>query len=67
MTMSDIKVNHDRSAFQLFDGDVRVWIEQRAIHMIAHDPKYHNPVELTEVMARELAAVLLEMADRLDD
>ena len=67
MTMSDIKVNHDRSSFKLFNGDVRVWFEQEAIHMIAHDPKYHNPVELTESMARELAAVLLEMAAQLDD
>jgi hypothetical protein len=61
------KVNDDRSAFQLFDGEVRVWIEQEQIHMIAHDPKYHDPVELTPTMARRLAAVLLEMADRTDD
>jgi hypothetical protein len=61
------KINDDRSIFQLFDGEVRVWIEQEAIHMIAHDPKYHDPVELTSTMARRLAAVLLEMADRLHD
>lgn len=67
MTMGDNKVNHDRSAFQLFDGGVRVWVEQEEIHMIAHDPQYHDPVELTPTMARQLAAVLLEMADRLDD
>jgi hypothetical protein len=65
--MSNIKVNHNRSAFELFDGDVRVWIEQEAIHMKAVDPKSGDPVELTETMARELAAVLLEMAARLDD
>jgi hypothetical protein len=35
--------------------------------MIVHDPKYRDPVELTPTMARQLAAVLLEMADRTDD
>jgi hypothetical protein len=65
--MSDIKANHDRSAFELFDGDVCVWIEQEAIHMKAHDRRSRDPVELTETMARELAAVLLELAARLDD
>jgi hypothetical protein len=65
--MGDKEVNHDRSAFQLVDGDVRVWIEQEAIHMIAHDPQYHDPVELTSTMARQLAAVLLDGADRLHD
>jgi hypothetical protein len=67
MTMGDIGVNHDRSASQLFDGEVRVWVEQEEIHMIAHDPQHHDPVELTPSMARQLASVLLEMADRLDD
>jgi len=52
---------------RIVDGDVRRWIEQEAVHMVAHDPKYHDPVELTESMARELAAVLLELAARLDD
>lgn len=65
--MGNDEVNHDRSIFQLFDGDVRVWIEQEEIYMIAHDPKYHDPVELTPKMARQLAAVLLELADRTDD
>jgi hypothetical protein len=61
------KVKHDRSDFELFNGDVRVWIEQEAIHMVARDPRSHDPVELTEAMARRLAAVLLELAARLDD
>jgi hypothetical protein len=65
--MGNIKANHDRSAFELFGGDVRVWIEQEAIHMKAVDRRSRDPVELTEAMARELAAVLLEMAARLDD
>ncbi len=59
------KASHNRSAFELLDGDVRVWIEQEAIHIIAVDRR--DPVELTEVMARELAAALLEMAAQLDD
>jgi hypothetical protein len=67
MTMSDIRVNYDRSAFELFGGDVRVWIEQEEIHMKAVDRGSRDPVELTPTMARELAAVLLELADRTDD
>jgi hypothetical protein len=68
MTMSNIKANHDRSDFELFDGDARVWIEQEEIHMIARDHlSKTDPIELTPRMARELASVLLELADRTDD
>jgi hypothetical protein len=58
------KVSRNRDSFELLDGDVRVWIEQEAIHMIAIDRT--DPVELTEGMAKELAAALLEMAAQLD-
>jgi hypothetical protein len=61
----DDKASHDQPVFKLLDGDVRVWIEQEEIHMIAVERG--APVELTPKMARQLAAVLLEMADRTDD
>jgi hypothetical protein len=56
---------HDRSSFELLDGDVRVWIEQEAIHMMAID--HRDPVELTETMAKRLAEALLEMVAQLEN
>jgi len=61
------KVVNDRPVFQLLDGDVSVWIDQEEIYMKAVDRRSRDPVELTPKEARELAAVLLEMADRTDD
>ena len=37
----------NRPVFHLLDGDVSVWIEQRAIRMRALDRPYHDPVELS--------------------
>jgi hypothetical protein len=53
--------------FQLLGGDIRVWIEQEAIHMIANDRRHNDPVELTGKEARHLAATLIEMANRLNE
>ena len=53
--------------FELMDGTVRVWLEQEAIHLVAFDKPYNDPVELTASMAKELADVLREMADQVDD
>jgi hypothetical protein len=56
---------------QVFDfegGDVRVWIEQQAIHLKAGDSHSRfDPAELTAGSARELAAQLLKMADAIDN
>ncbi len=52
--------------FRLLDGDVRAWIEQESIHLIAKDGKFNDPVELTAKMARQLAAALTELASRVD-
>jgi len=57
----------NRPVFHLLDGDVSVWIEQRAIRMRALDRPYHDPVELSARQAQELAAALLEMAGQLGD
>lgn len=64
MTMSD-RASDNRSVFKLLNGDVRVWIEQEEIHMIAVDRG--APVELTPTMAKQLVAVLLDMIAQVDD
>jgi len=47
---------------ELCDGNVRVWIEQgTSIHLRAIDRT--DPVELSWSEARELARVLIELAD----
>ena len=46
---------------------IRIRIEQETIHLRAVDHPYFDPVELTTTAARSLAAVLLEMADQLDE
>jgi hypothetical protein len=57
-----------RPVFELLNGDVRLWAEpEEGIYMRAVDSKSRDPVELTSKMAKELAAVLLEMADQLQD
>jgi hypothetical protein len=62
------KVGHNGPLFELLDGDVYVWVvPDEAIYLKAVDRRSRDPVELTPTMARELAAVLLEMAARLDD
>lgn len=52
--------------FELLNGDIRVWIEQEAIHLRASDGKSGDPVELTTANARTLAAKLIQLADRLE-
>lgn len=65
MTMNG-QAENKHKVFQL-RNDVRIWIEQEAIHIVAFDPRYHDPVELTAGMARQLAAKLLGMADEIDE
>jgi hypothetical protein len=57
------------SVFEFEDGQIRVWIEQEAIHMLACDISltYRDPVELTASSARALAAKLKELADSIGD
>lgn len=52
-------------SLELMNGDVRVWAEQDAIHLVAFDRAHHDPVELTGKMARALAKKLNEFADTL--
>jgi hypothetical protein len=55
------------SVFEFEGGEVRVWIEQEAIHMLACDITRRDPVELTASGARALAAKLKELADSIGD
>lgn len=64
--------NHKENAgvatvYELEGGDVRLWIEQEAIHLKACDSRHGDPAELTAESARELAKLLLKMADQIDD
>lgn len=52
--------------FALLDGNVRVWIDQDAVHLIAGDPRYGDPCELTSQMALELASILSRCANSID-
>ena len=56
-----------RQIFELLNGDLGVWIEQEAIHLVAFDSPHKDPVELTGAMARPLAAALVEMANQIDE
>jgi len=57
----------EKQVFQLLDGDLRVWIEQESIHVVAFDRPYNDPVELTRSMALRLAAELTRMANQLSE
>jgi hypothetical protein len=60
------KASHNRPVFELLDGSVYLWVEpDEGIYMKAVDRG--DPVELTSKMAKQLAAVLLEMAAQLND
>ena len=52
--------------FELLDGEVRAWIDQEGIHIIAGDLQHGDPTELTANMARALATELRRLADILD-
>lgn len=63
--MSDGIEIQGSEVFRLDDGNVRAWIEQEAIHLVAVDRG--DPVELTADMAIRLANALLEMANKIND
>jgi hypothetical protein len=56
-----------RQVHELEGGDVRLWVEQESVHLKACDPLHADPAELTVESARELARLLLELADQIDD
>ena len=58
--MSDVKV------YKLADGEVYLWVEHgSSIHLKAVSP-FGDPTELTAEMARELALLLMTLAEEVD-
>lgn len=55
----------DAACYSLFDGAVRVFVEQGAVHLKTIE-RCNDPTELTPEMARKLAAILMELADIAD-
>jgi len=55
------------NVFEFEGGEIRVWIEQESIHLVACDKTHQDPVELSADTARELAAKLKELADWIDN
>jgi len=54
------------NVFEFEGGEIKVWIEQESIHIVACDERHRDPVELTVDAARGLAAKLKELADRIE-
>jgi hypothetical protein len=57
----------DKEVLRLTAGQVRMWIEQEVIHLMAGHPPSGDPTELTPEAARAVARALLEMADKISD
>jgi hypothetical protein len=55
-----------KQVFELLDGEVRVWIDQDAVHIIAGDLLHNDPTELNVKMVRQLAVELSRLANILD-
>lgn len=50
---------------EISGGEVRVWIEQEAVHLIAITA-HNDPVELTRSEAIKLAKALMDLSEKLD-
>jgi hypothetical protein len=59
-------MNMTEQTFELLDGEVRLWVDQDALHIIAGDLRHNDPAELTSKMARKLAFELERLADIID-
>ena len=52
--------------FELSNGDVRLWLEQESLHLIAVDSN-GDPVELSKNEVIKLGETLLKFAEEIDD
>lgn len=52
--------------FQISEGEVRVWLEQEAVHIKAVE-RHRDPVELTKDEAIELGEALLKIAQEIEE
>ena len=57
--------NNPKEQNSFSNGDVKLWIEQEAIHLKTLDP-HGDPVELSTHEARRLGQLLLRLADQVD-
>jgi hypothetical protein len=55
----------ENTKFSLCDDEIRVWVEQEAIHIKAVD-KSGDPVEITKSRALELAEALKRLAATIE-
>jgi hypothetical protein len=53
------------NSISLESGNLRAWVEEEAIHIIARERPTNEPVELTAAEARRLADALMKMAGQL--
>lgn len=59
-------MDNQKAKFVLSDGEVKVRLEQEAIHIKACD-KFGDPIELTKKEALELAETLKHLAAQIVD
>ena len=52
--------------YDLFGGEVALWIEQEVVHFRAVGP-HGDPIELTAEMCRELARSLQDLTMKIDE
>ena len=53
------------NTFEMSDGNIRIWIEQEAIHLRVVDA-HGDPIELTVEEAKVLAGALLRIAEDME-
>lgn len=53
------------NSFRLSEGEVRVWIEQESIHIVARTKVHNDPVELTEEEALSLAKAIEQLVQEI--
>ena len=57
----------DITHLQYFEQEVYCWLEQKSSIMLKAISKYGDPVELSSKDARDLANILIEKANMLDE
>ncbi len=55
-----------KKQFELSDGDLRFWLEQESLHLIAVN-SCGDPIELSKDEVIELGKALLKLAEEIHD
>lgn len=58
-------MENDKNCYSLSEGEIKVWVEQEAIHIKAVSSG--DPAEITKEQALELAAAIKRLADTIVD